>query len=776
MALRRLFKRLLVAVAILTVSYLVVANVLLRTRLLRNAVSGSVSFAFLGSSTDLRLDYRSAYSILPGKVHIDGLTIRGREPALEWALTLDHADVHISLADLFRHRFRATRLRSSGFTIRARLRLDRVDATSAVVAALPPIAGFADPPLLDEGPEAPPLTDATYHLWSVELDDVEVEHVREVWIQALRAEGDTHVRGRWLFRPQRWLDVGPATVEANGMDVFYGSAVLATGVRGSLLATVHPFDLRQAGGLQTLDHVSYDGHLGGRAVMASVLGLLAPKSGVRVIRWEGPFDARVVLDHGELADGTRVWSETTDVGVEARGLVFEGDVRTELGVRGDLATVDVRVSGLRVSGPGIEQASVASIAVAVTSRELHLPHPGGDARFTLDVGGATTNDLGAWQEYLPSRSTGVVRSGKVTADGRAGGSLVEDGGWAVGTATVAADEVAVALGPAVVAGNLVARIDLRRATWADERLDLSGSDLVLHDVSARSARTGVPVLVVASLTMVAPRLALAPTGVDGHVTIDLPRADLVHLRGMRDVVHLPAGLALEGGSGRAKLHAEVELGTGSIRGSGEVALRAIQVRAGSTELVADIDCALRARRTGDADGTTDLSGSTLAITHAGTGTPAPLADDWWASAALRQATLRTRGGLFFDGKAHVVAKDASPATALVSENSGVPAWAANIFRMPVLDANAQVRVAPASFEVRSLVARGGGTSVRAEYAKRNGRQDGAVLMSLGWTALGYDLADSSTGPVLVDPDAWFNRKVATLREVTQAKAEARAPR
>ena len=47
-----------------------------------------------------------------------------------------------------------------------------------------------------------------------------------------RSEGDTRVRGRWLFRPERWLDVGPATVDANGVDIFFGSHPLATGVVG----------------------------------------------------------------------------------------------------------------------------------------------------------------------------------------------------------------------------------------------------------------------------------------------------------------------------------------------------------------------------------------------------------------------------------------------------------------------------------------------------------------------------------------------------------------
>jgi hypothetical protein len=797
-------------VAILVVSCVLVANVLLRTRLLRNAISGSsCNFAILGDYTALRLDYESAYSIIPGRVHVDGLTIRGRERTVEWRLTLDHADVAISLVDLLRRRFHATRLRSSGLTIRARLRLEPVDATPEVIAALPPIEGFADPPLTDEGPQPLPLTDASYKLWTVDLEDVDVEHVREVWIHTVRSEGDTRVHGRWLFYPQRWLDVGPATVDANGVDFFYGSYPLAAGLRGSIEATVHPFDLRQVKGLATFDHVSYHGQLRGRAILAGAVGLLSPRSGVTVRRWEGPLDARLVLDHGKLGDGTRVSIEATDSEADAAGLTFKAPIRTEFGVDGDLAAIDARVSGLRVTHLGVEQARVGSIAATVTSRHLQLAHAFDDARFTVDLGGFETNDIAAWKHFLPSTSTLVIRSGIVTAAGHADGSLVERrgrarlrllarrlivergddqfaadvtsdaqlrdvtlaGGEAAGSVTIAAEDAAVRLGPAILAGKLAAQVDLRRAIWADRTFDLSGSSVDLRDLSARSARNGAAILVAPSLTAVASRFVLAPSGMDGHVSIDLPRADWVDLGGLRELLPLPTGLSIEQGRARARLHADFELGSGSMQGDGDVVARGIRARVGVTEFFGDLDCAVRARRTEGPGGLTDLSGSTLAITHAGTGnaaSPEPSEHAWWGNVALREVTVRTRGAVHLDAKAHLTAKDATPATVLVSENTGVPTWAANVFRMPVLDADVEVRASPSSLEVRSLVARGGSSSLRAEYARRDGRQDGAILMDLGWIDLGYDLADGATGLVLIGPEGWFARKTAIMRDAAVA--------
>ena len=117
----------------------------------------------------------------------------------------------------------------------------------------------------------------------------------------------------------------------------------------------------------------------------------------------------------------------------------------------------------------------------------------------------------------------------------------------------------------------------------------------------------------------------------------------------------------------------------------------------------------------------------------------------------------------FDAQVHGTATDASPAAALVADNAGVPAWAANMFRMPNLHVDGEVRATGSSLELRSLAAQGGGASVRMEYAKRGALQNGAMLMDLGWVELGYDLTAGSTGLVVLGSEGWFNRKSAMIR-------------
>ena len=766
-------------------AYLVAVNVLLRTRLLRDAVGGGSASAAPGQPAALELDYASAYSIIPGRVHVRGLTLRGRERTVEWWLSLDEADLRVALFSLLHRTFRVTHLRSSGFAMRARLRLTPADATPGIVAALPPIAGLADPPLLGGDPPSPP-TDPD-RLWSIAMDDVEVEHVREIWIHTVRAAGDTTVHGRWEFHPERSLAVGPARVATTGVDLSFGPTPLITGLRGELTATMRSFDLKTAG-LAIFDSVSYDGQLAGRVNVAGALHVFAPGSPLAVDRWQGQLASHVVLDQGALAAGTQVTLDAADCALEAGGLLLTAPIRNELRVEGGLATAGASVTGLRVSRGGAELASVASVEASVTSRRLQLSHLfDGDARFTLEVAAARTGDLAPWLRQLPPTRALGIRSGPVTAQGRLDGSIADK--WAEGSADAVAVDVELPLRRARIAGRIAVHAALVRARLSDATVDLSGSRVALEAVSvsavaapaaptpaasaasaasaSASAAGGRRFLSIPALEVRATRLSVSPRGVEGHGIVEMPRAELLDLAGLPALLPLPDGLVLLGGTGRASAHADLEVPQGTLRGRAALVAHGLHARAGATELSGDLACEVKAAPFADGRSGIDLSGSTLGFSRASVGAapPQPADSAWWGNLATASATLRTAGVPGLDAVVHLTAKDATPATALVAQNTGVPKWAADAFRMPLLDAQTRLRVGGGRFEVRSLVARGGGSSLRLDYLREgDGRTDGALLLSAGGLELGYDLTQGSSGPVLIEPQAWFLRKTGRLHE------------
>jgi hypothetical protein len=152
----------------------------------------------------------------------------------------------------------------------------------------------------------------------------------------------------------RWLEVGPASVDVTTLDVATGNSPLATGLHGSVEATVHPFDLREPQGLQILEYVSTKTNVLGTAMVANVLTAVLPscadhapagptarppkaawsivetcrRKEVRFVRAEGPVDVQLVADHGTLASGTRVWAEAPDAELTLERLVFDAAAHT----------------------------------------------------------------------------------------------------------------------------------------------------------------------------------------------------------------------------------------------------------------------------------------------------------------------------------------------------------------------------------------------------------------------------------------------------------------
>ena len=318
-------------------------NVFIGTRLFRHLISYDPG--------SLLLDYDRAYSLWPGRIHVEGLVIRGRDRNVEWSLELDRCDFREHFVGLFRHEFHAGPVTCDGLSLRLRQR--KPAWTASEVAATPPVPGFPDPALSEPGPPPPPLTDANYNLWSVRLDDVVAHHVREIWVDTMRVAGDADVRGRWYFRPIRRLEVGPATIDAHPLDVGDGTAAqLVSEVRGLLHVTVDGVDLRDAPLAAIVDQTSIAGDITAKAHTRNILRAFSP--GTRFEASDAPVTASVRVDHGVARPGSEVtagpFHAQADSGklsikstLHAHAVVDAADrVRADITARDLLATLGAR--------------------------------------------------------------------------------------------------------------------------------------------------------------------------------------------------------------------------------------------------------------------------------------------------------------------------------------------------------------------------------------------------------------------------------------------------
>ena len=296
-------------------------NVFIGTRLFRHLISYDPG--------SLLVDYERAYSLWPGRIHVEGLVIRGRDRNVEWALELDRCDFQEHFIGLFRHEFHAGPVTCDGLSLRLRQR--KSAWSTSEIAATSPVPGFSDPALPEPGPLPPPLTDANYNLWSVRLDDVVARHVREIWIDTMRVAGDADVRGRWFFRPIRRLEVGPATIDAHPLEVGDGTvAPLVSEVRGLLHVTVDAVDLRDAPLAAIADHASIAGDVTAKAHTRNILRALSP--GTRFEASDAPVTASVHIDRGVARPGSDATAGPFRVRADSGKLSVEGTLRARAAV------------------------------------------------------------------------------------------------------------------------------------------------------------------------------------------------------------------------------------------------------------------------------------------------------------------------------------------------------------------------------------------------------------------------------------------------------------
>jgi hypothetical protein len=552
--------------------YWVGMNVFLGTRLLRSVANASPD--------QLQIEYSSAYTIIPGRAHVKGLSIRGSDDSVEWILRIDDCDFRIHPLDLLHKKFHVGHVRASGVSMRIRLRLKQEEATPEVVSALPPVPGFTDPPYLLIGPPTPPVTDEEYNLWAIQLDDVDAQRVDEIWAETIRFFGDLRVRGSWLFRPARLMAVAPAAVDVHALDVSYGDAKpFLSALHGTMEPTMHAFDPRKAKGRDILEYVSLNTFLSGVADPQDLLNMLIHKPPLRLDKIEeGPVAIRLVVSHGHLRPGTVVSTSATSSAVSLGDLslsaISAGEFRVDADERGPEARTNVGLTNLRVFDRETELGQASRASVHLAARDLDLAHSFmTTATFALTLDSVRSDSLSTFRRFLPPKV--ALDSKAVRADGHFEGLLSE--ATAEGELGFSVEALSFASGTYRGTGNLVGSVKLEHGSAHEHDIDLSGSHLSIENASGS----------VGALAVTAPRIdgraarARLARGQEPEidVEVDLPRIDAPHLRGL-SLLLPPGAPRVDDGRARGSGHAVVSVGRRTVTGSASLLAEGLSVRTG----------------------------------------------------------------------------------------------------------------------------------------------------------------------------------------------------
>lgn len=284
---RRVLRWAGIALLGLQLAYLVAANAILQTHSLDRWVTGATK--------GLSLKIGSGWTLWPGRVHVERVELHFEDYNVQFSVRLDSAVVDIALWELPTKAFHLTRVRAEGVRYLFRHRVASPLGLERRLALYPTIPGYSDPPLFHP-PHLPPLTDAQYNLWTIQLADVDVG-VKELWFLEYRFTGQGRAKGGFRLKPQRDAQTELCSLDLDGV-LQAGAQTVASSLRGRIEAQLDRHDPRRVAGAAIFKKISADIDLRAAVPDLQVANLYASKGDPTVHGGAGTMLVRLELSHG----------------------------------------------------------------------------------------------------------------------------------------------------------------------------------------------------------------------------------------------------------------------------------------------------------------------------------------------------------------------------------------------------------------------------------------------------------------------------------------------
>jgi hypothetical protein len=389
-----LFLRIISPLLSVWITYLVIANLALSTHALE---------LFLDhlKPDRIHLTWKSAYTVIPFRVHASQFALRGQDDKLQWFITLDRASVTFAPTDFFQKRIHMKHGAARGVSVRIRSRLEPAKMHRDFVAKLPAIPGYADPPLA--GPKATPKPG--HVSWSVQLDDVIGDDVREVWVDDVHFIDECgHVEGGFGIRSHR-ISMRPTKYVAGDMHVLVGDDTLASRAHGVFAVSIDDLDPKALRGVTKLRKVDARAKIRAHVGDLKALSYLIRASHLEVHGGEGVLAVDGELDHGVIAPHIRAELRVGSWRASARRDAMSAAAST-IFVRASSAAVfrgAMQTYGYVLRRDGAIVARSNAVGFAYESHDLDITKPPVRWGASIDVPTSSVPDLASLNGYTSSQ-------------------------------------------------------------------------------------------------------------------------------------------------------------------------------------------------------------------------------------------------------------------------------------------------------------------------------------------------------------------------------------
>jgi hypothetical protein len=387
--------------------YALAANVVLRTGLLHGWLNGH--------EEKLKVDWRSAWTWCPGRIHVRGYAMRFQDSNVQFQLDIDRVTFQIDPFSLVGKKFHLSHVDAEGTRFLARHKLDGLDGNGPRAAAFAHIEGFSDPPLRTEPPREIP--DSEYNLWTVELDDVS-SSVREIWIEEYRYVGAGSVAGGFRLKPVRELEIHPSAFVMAGGVLSLGEKEIVRGTKGTIEANVPRYDVRVPKGVEVFGkfdaRVDFDGDL---VSLAPIGAVYIHSKDVEIDRGAGRIGVHMHARFGPFTPESFVKYETNDVNAKTPAGEIHGTASTKAHIVDAKLVGEAAIANAALAREGKDVVHVKDAAAHVDLGNSDITQPFRLAGLSFVVGSAAAPDLRPLQGLAPHGI--VLHGGAAQASGRA---------------------------------------------------------------------------------------------------------------------------------------------------------------------------------------------------------------------------------------------------------------------------------------------------------------------------------------------------------------------
>lgn len=433
----------------------------------------------------VRVEFQHARMGWPGQVEVTGLRIRGQGPRAQWMISADEASGTISLLELADRTFHASDLNARGLSLRFRIRKDAPGGPPPTAEAedlpskTPPIEGLTNPPV----PRPEDLWTPKKQRWTIRLDDIRAEEIRELWVEEHRFTGLASAYANLaMVDPFTDLD---GVVTFAGLEDQIGETPVAQRVDGDLRFDVDHLD-RRIPGAEQLNRLS------GRArLQAEVQDLRFLDFYLASVPWlaltgAGALEVNATVDHGRMEARSELAAQFPElvVSVLSNRVTGAGHIHGSIGATEDgtpQSLVEVDFEDFAIAEErGRTLVEGRGFHVGLDSPHVSFTEPFTTVNAVLDLPSSRIPDIRVYNAYLPQGIGLALRKGHGFATGRLEASSLDR--RATGRLSLSGKDLEVQLDDLMITADLDLGVRLAEARLVEGHYDLSGTVLRLDRV------------------------------------------------------------------------------------------------------------------------------------------------------------------------------------------------------------------------------------------------------------------------------------------------------